>query len=178
MLTLLEYGQNVDYKSTRSNILNPISKKNVPENSNLIANNNSTNNPVFDMLNELSEIKNEQPSLSKNILGSIVGLQADSISLCNQAYKTQRGSTIKNSLSNIRIIESLRKQVAILDKSLSSKNFILEDILAKFNGIKSKVKSCFDKDVILRNELAQIMSKEAELDSNLLQRFLFTYKIK
>ena len=174
MLTLLEYGQDFSFKSSQGPNFHSIPTTKGREKENLFVN-DKTNNQVVEMLNDLSEINCEQSSLSKNILGSIVGLQADSITQCHQTYSLHESSSIQATSSNIRIIESLKKQVALLDKTLYSKITIFNDILSRFDALKNKVNSVFEEDRVLKIELDIAVSEEKHVETNLLKRLFYIY---
>ena len=123
------------------------------------------------LLQDMSEIKEGTSNLSKNKIGSIFSLHRNSIFEYSQNYsalKTQNTSQL--GLTNIRVVASLKKQLAIQESNFHKCNLALNEVNRKLEIRKSELLLNSQEGALLEKTLKCLEEKENDVNTSLLQR--------
>ncbi|KAI6652450.1 Coiled-coil domain-containing protein 93-like [Oopsacas minuta] len=173
MMTLLEYGYQLGTNSITNNFSNTMHYPGSgPQNrlDNHTPNFNSSN-IIEDLMHDLSEIIDEN-SLCKNTLGSLVSLQANSISKYSQAYQTfSEDQSNIHSQTNLRLVASLQKQYAVHQKTVDSLSSIFDGAKTVLSNERKSLDLAILDGSVLLTSLQAIHNLEIGVEDNLLLRY-------
>ena len=130
-----------------------------------------TKSSIDEIMQDMSEIKDEPSYLSKNKIGSIVSLQKDSISQFSQIYtslKTRQTSQFGQ--TNIRIVASLEKQLAVHEKTFHKFTLMFTEAYNILNIGKNDLILVSKEFALLESTLKNFQEKESDIDTILLKR--------